>query len=76
MVDTSGSAELPGKFSASEKEYLEKVMKQNLKQYDVQMNITIVGDAMTGKTSVTSALIGSKFEINTPRSIGYIKLQC
>lgn len=71
-MHTSGSSEVVGKFSASEKEYLEKAMKQNLKQYDMQVNVTIVGSGMTGKTSVTSALIGSKFEYNTPRSTGYL----
>jgi hypothetical protein len=69
-ADTAGSVELPNKFSASEKEYLEKVIRQNLKQYDVQVQITIVGNEMTGKTSVTSALIGSKFKLNTPHSTG------
>lgn len=69
-MDTSESGDLTGNFSASEKEYLEKAIKQNLKQYDLQVNITIVGNEMTGKTSITSALIGSKFVINTPHSTG------
>jgi len=72
VADTTDLGEIASKFSASEKEYLEKVIKQNLKQYDVQVNITIVGNAMTGKTSITSTLIGSKFELNTPHSTGYI----
>lgn len=45
-------------------------MKQNFKQYDIQIDITVIGNERTGKTSITSALIGSKFETNTPRSIG------
>jgi len=59
-----------GNFSLAEREYLQKVIKQNVKQYDVQLNITIVGNSMTGKTSITSAIMGSKFELNTPRSTG------
>ena len=57
-------------FSPAEQEYLEKAIKQNVKQYDVQLNITIVGNGLTGKTSVTNAIIGTKFEKNTPRSTG------
>ncbi len=59
-------------FSPAEQEYLEKAIKQNVKQYDAQINIVIVGNGFTGKTSVTTAIVGSKFELNTPRSTGYI----
>ncbi len=59
------------RFSQAEQEYLQKAIKQNVKQHDVQLNITIVGNGMTGKTSVTTALVGSKFDLNTPRSTGF-----
>ena len=70
-VSTCSSSLIAESFPPAEQEYLEKAIKQNVKQYDAQLNITIVGNGLTGKTSVTNALIGSKFEFNTPPSTGY-----
>lgn len=69
-IAASGSTEPTTNFSPAEQEYLEKAIKQNVKQYDAQINIMIVGNGFTGKTSVTTAIIGSKFELHTPRSTG------
>lgn len=59
------------RFSASEEAYLQKAIKQNLKHYDVRVNVTIVGNERTGKTCLMRALTGAEFILDTPRSIGY-----
>jgi hypothetical protein len=57
-------------FSPSEQEYLNKAMKQNLKQYDAQLNLMIVGPSQSGKTSLVNALTGAKLANQTPHSVG------
>ncbi|MDR3546656.1 MAG: hypothetical protein P4M11_00005 [Candidatus Pacebacteria bacterium] len=58
----SGESSLtdPGNFSPSELAYLKKAIRQNTKQYDMQINIMIVGNTFTGKTSLMSAMLGEK----------------
>lgn len=49
--------------SPLEEEYLEKAIKQNIKQYDHQINITIIGNERTGKTSLMQRFTGLQFEL-------------
>ncbi len=45
-------------FSPVEAEYLNKAMKQNLKQYDMQISLMIVGNSGTGKTQLLHSMLG------------------
>lgn len=56
-------------FSQEEEIYLEKAIKQNTKQYDFQVNIMIVGNSNTGKTSLINAMMG-KVGRHTEPTIG------
>ena len=59
-------------FSPKEREYLKKAMLQNTKQYDAQLNITILGGSGTGKTSLMNAWLGSTSPEKTKPTIGYL----
>ena len=64
-------AEMRASFSHREEEYLEKAMRQNTKQYDSQVNVMIIGNSVTGKTSLMNAMLGIKSSSQTKPTIGY-----
>ena len=46
-------------YTPSEKNMVEKLISQNIKQYDALMNIMLVGERMTGKTTFIHTLVNS-----------------
>ncbi len=72
--DSSSSGETSltesASFSPVEVEYLKKAIRQNTKQYDMQINIMIVGDTLTGKTSLMRALLGDSHPSKTKPTVG------
>ncbi len=57
-------------FSPKELEYLKKAVQQNTKQYDLQINITLVGNSGCGKTSLMNAWLGSPSPMKTKPTTG------
>ena len=47
--------------SVEEKKYLEKIIEQNTKQYDLQIMLMLVGDSDTGKSCLLNKFIDGKF---------------
>lgn len=69
-ITTYSFPEANSPFSPKELEYLNKAIEQNVKQYEKFVKIIIVGNNRTGKTSLMNCLIGSKFQADTPNSVG------
>lgn len=59
-----------GPFTVKETEYLEKVIRQNTKQYDSSLNIMIIGDSEVGKTSLMNSWLGVKNPLATRHTFG------
>ena len=57
-------------FTEKETEYLKKVIKQNIKQYDEQINIVILGNKGVGKTSLMNSMLKSNNPLKTKHTIG------
>ena len=72
LPDSPASAEekKSNSFSPQDKAYIEKAIKQNTKQHDMQVSIMLVGGARTGKTSLMNALAGLHFKEHTPCTVG------
>eukprot|EP00826_Nyctotherus_ovalis_P025360 TRINITY_DN1964_c0_g1_i2.p2 TRINITY_DN1964_c0_g1~~TRINITY_DN1964_c0_g1_i2.p2 ORF type:complete len:141 (+),score=23.29 TRINITY_DN1964_c0_g1_i2:438-860(+) len=58
-------------FSATEREYLEKAIMQNTKQYDEQLTIMLIGNRGVGKTCLMNSWLGSS-SIVPKHTIGYL----
>lgn len=58
-------------FSATEKEYLEKAIMQNTKQYDEQLTIMLIGSQEVGKTSLINSWFGLSNSRTCQHTIGY-----
>jgi hypothetical protein len=61
-------------FSLFESEYLQKVLLQNTKQFEAQIIVTLIGSAISGKTSLMNSLLGFPEAIKTKPTKGYILL--
>ena len=58
-------------FSPTEADYLNKAMQQNMKQYEAQINVMVVGNSMTGKTSLMHSMLGQKVPLQLRHTTGY-----
>ena len=66
----SSTTEQSHDFSPVEEEYLERALRQNVKQHEIQIKIMIVGSSRVGKTSLMHAFMGQAFQNTPPKSIG------
>jgi len=57
-------------FSATEKEYLDKAIMQNTKQYDKQFTIMLIGSQEVGKTSLMNSWLGLSNKGASQHTIG------
>ena len=58
-------------FSPVEVEYLDKAMRQNMKQYDMQISLMIVGNSLVGKTTLMHSMLGIKPLLQLRPTTGY-----
>ena len=71
LITTNASEESNCQYSPSEKSKLEKILLQNIKQYDLLLNVMLIGESKSGKSSFIHTFIYGDAPTHLKETNGY-----